>query len=129
MTFGIFLLVAALIAGVESVPTISAINNLSSMLMKGYNKNTLPIADFDGKFELNVEVFLVALGDIDEIEERLSTVLMFIYTWNDVSMRWNSSDHSDIQNLTMTWSQVWKPILLVINPHQEATQSHSERAS
>ena len=79
MVWGIIIL-AAVIARTEGVTTIKAINELSEALMEDSNQNTLPIGDFGGKFELNIRAYLVALGDIDEIEERLSTVLMFIYT-------------------------------------------------
>jgi hypothetical protein len=70
----------ALLVSVEAVHTVQDINKLSAELLTGYNKNTLPSANFDQQFQLGISVGLVALGDIDEVEERLSTVMMFIFT-------------------------------------------------
>ena len=73
-------ILVTLVVRVKSIHTVHDINKLSKELLAGYNKNTLPSANFDQQFQLNIRVSLVALGDIDEIEERLSTVMMFIFS-------------------------------------------------
>lgn len=117
------------IKDIYTVQTIKDVNTLTAQLLEGYNKNTLPSGNFEEKFLINVNVKLVALGDIDEIEERLSTVMMFIYQWNDASMQWDPSDHNNITNITMSWTDVWKPVLMIVNPHQDASRQHSEKIS
>lgn len=98
--------------------TVAAINKLSTKLLDGYNKNTLPAANFTQQYSVNISAVLTALGDLDEVEEKLSTVVLFFFEWHDVSMQWDPEEYDGIDNITMNYDDVWKPTLLLINPHE-----------
>ncbi|XP_053379825.1 acetylcholine receptor subunit delta-like [Mercenaria mercenaria] len=61
-----------------SVPKVKEIKKLSDRLLSNYSKHILP---FEGPwpFVIDIHVYLVAVGDIDEIDQKLSTVMGLEY--------------------------------------------------
>ena len=56
---------------------IPAIKELSDNMLKNYSRYILPTET--GPFNITIEADILALGDIDEIEEKLSSVFWFYY--------------------------------------------------
>ncbi|XP_053379835.1 acetylcholine receptor subunit delta-like [Mercenaria mercenaria] len=95
--------------------------------MSSYNKHILP---YSGKnvFNIAINVSLVAVGEIDEIEEKLSTVLWLIYKWKDENIKWRQDENS-ITDITFGWLDVWKPVLRVENPHADSSNRQTSDRS
>jgi hypothetical protein len=51
---------------------------LLEKLMSGYNKHILPYSG-NSFFDISINISLIAVGEIDEIEEKMSTVLWLLY--------------------------------------------------
>ena len=53
-------------------------HDLLERLMLNYNKHILPYSG-QSKFEISLNISLIAVGEIDELEEKMSTVLRISY--------------------------------------------------
>ncbi|KAL4221723.1 hypothetical protein ACF0H5_019978 [Mactra antiquata] len=109
--------------------TVRDVNNLTNKLLNGYNKNTLPSSNFSEQFKVDVKAYPIALGDIDEVEEKLSTVMGFIMSWTDDSIAWAPEWELGITNITLGLSEVWKPNIMLLNPHQNVIKGHGDMSS
>ncbi|XP_045180905.2 acetylcholine receptor subunit delta-like [Mercenaria mercenaria] len=103
-------------------PKIKDIKALSDKLMDNYSKYILPSENRHDPFNLAIYVNLEAVGNIDEIEEKLSTVLYLEYEWKDESIHWSLAD-TNVSFITLAWSDVWKPVVRVINPQTDSSNT------
>ncbi|KAL4229073.1 hypothetical protein ACF0H5_012112 [Mactra antiquata] len=92
--------------------------------MKDYDKNTLPhdhsgTDHDDDAFQLSIIVHPIAIGDIDELNEELSSVFGFFIFWKDSYIKWEPENNHNITSVTFGVDEVWKPGLMVLNPHQQ----------
>ena len=63
---------------------IPAIKELSDNILKNYSRYILPTET--GPLEITIEADILALGDIDELEEKLSSVFWFYYIVSIIKM-------------------------------------------
>ncbi|XP_053383317.1 acetylcholine receptor subunit alpha-like [Mercenaria mercenaria] len=121
--YKIFALMCAFcIVNAAQEPKIKDIKALSDKLIADYSKYILPSENRHGPFNLTIFVRLEAVGNIDEIEEKLSTVLKLLYMWTDESIKW-SLDDTNVSYITLGWSDVWKPVLRVTNPQTDSSNT------
>lgn len=99
------------------IPTIEDVIGFSDSLLKKQSKYIVPKMT-PGPFNVTIYVSLLAVGEIDEIEEKVSTVMQLYYNWKDEFIRWNDTD-TQIGGIVLGWADVWKPILRVSNPHTD----------
>lgn len=57
-----------------SAQNISNHNKLSKQLLADYNTNTLPTNNHGKALEVSIQAYLLALGDLDEIDERYEAI-------------------------------------------------------
>ena len=99
--------------------SIADVNRLSKKLLLGYNINTLPLNNQSGPFKIEVGAVLVDLGELDAINEKLTTIMFFLYKWHDDSMTWDLEKHGNITSINMDQHDVWMPHLRIMNMHHD----------
>ncbi|XP_053379819.1 acetylcholine receptor subunit beta-like [Mercenaria mercenaria] len=92
--------------------------------MTDYNKNILPSECFK-PFIIEIWITLTAVGEIDETEEKLSTVMLLTYSWHDKNIKWDPQQ-TNVIYMAFGWTDVWKPVFQVTNPHAEISVRQSD---
>jgi hypothetical protein len=51
-----------------------------------------------------------------------------LFQWKDENIKWNQ-DESYVTDLTLGWTDVWKPVLRVDNPHADSSNRQATERS
>lgn len=64
---------------------------------------------------LNVSFGLSALTKFSEVDGELSSLTFATFEWFDPQIHWNPADYDGIENITLYPSEIWTPIIAVVN--------------
>lgn len=62
-------------------------------------------------------MFLVAINDVDEVEQKITTTAYMKIVWPDSFMTWTPSDYGNITEFTVPQEDIWKPDLALANAY------------
>lgn len=88
---------------------------LLDYLFKGYNSQIKPVENYTDDVLVGVQLTPIAIRDVDEKTQTLSTSLWIGYHWRDESLKWNPNNYSGITGLRVNINQVWIPGICIIN--------------
>ncbi|XP_052781738.1 acetylcholine receptor subunit alpha-1-B-like [Mya arenaria] len=84
-------------------------------------------------FWLNISIVSKELIEIDEVEERLSVVMEFMYKWKDERLAWESetltNDSKRFYYLPIDESKIWTPTVEISNQHHSKTQDDGKKSN
>lgn len=63
----------------------------------------------------NYMIFITATRIQDEKNQLLVTNIWLKLEWNDMNLRWNSSEYGNIKDLRIPPHRIWKPDVLMYN--------------
>lgn len=66
-------------------------------------------------------MYLVALNNVDEVEQKITTTVYMKIVWSDTFMTWTPTDYGDITEFTVPQENIWKPDLALANAHESIT--------
>ncbi|XP_060562210.1 5-hydroxytryptamine receptor 3A-like [Ruditapes philippinarum] len=107
---------------VGGLPKTQLIKAMSEDLLKNYSKHIVPSET--EPFNVTVHVDLLSLGEIDELEEKLSSVFWMNFNWLDENINWDKNQ-TNASYITLSYNEVWTPIFRVGNPHADVSKSQS----
>ncbi|XP_058890204.1 acetylcholine receptor subunit gamma [Acipenser ruthenus] len=84
-------------------------------LMKGYNKNIRPAERNEDVIQVTLKMTLTNLISLKEREETLTTNVWIEMQWCDYRLKWNSSQHEDIELLRVPSKSIWLPDIVLEN--------------
>ena len=85
--------------------------NLTSQLFLGYSKTVRP-TDY---VVVNVSIYNFQLIGLDEKNQIMTSMCVFLQTWYDPQLSWNPSAYNNITYINVPADLVWKPQTLVLN--------------
>ncbi|XP_033305578.1 neuronal acetylcholine receptor subunit alpha-7-like isoform X1 [Bombus bifarius] len=92
---------------------------LLSDLLDTYNVLERPVGNESEPLVLSFGLTLMQIIDVDEKNQLLITNLWLKLEWNDVNMRWNTSDYGGVRDLRIPPHRLWKPDVLMYNSADE----------
>ncbi|KAK9300056.1 hypothetical protein QLX08_007106 [Tetragonisca angustula] len=88
-------------------------------LLDTYNVLERPVGNESDPLVLSFGLTLMQIIDVDEKNQLLITNLWLKLEWNDVNMRWNTSDYGGVRDLRIPPHRLWKPDVLMYNSADE----------
>ncbi|XP_017767088.1 PREDICTED: neuronal acetylcholine receptor subunit alpha-7-like [Eufriesea mexicana] len=88
-------------------------------LLETYNVLERPVGNESEPLMLSFGLTLMQIIDVDEKNQLLITNLWLKLEWNDVNMRWNTSDYGGVRDLRIPPHRLWKPDVLMYNSADE----------
>jgi len=80
-----------------------------------YNSMERPVINGEDSVPLKFTVSLQQIVGLDEKNQILTTNIWLTMTWYDPFMRWNESEHNNINNIRISPDRLWKPDILLYN--------------
>ncbi|XP_076175202.1 nicotinic acetylcholine receptor alpha7 subunit isoform X2 [Ptiloglossa arizonensis] len=88
-------------------------------LLNSYNVLERPVGNESDPLVLSFGLTLMQIIDVDEKNQLLITNLWLKLEWNDVNMRWNTSEYGGVRDLRIPPHRLWKPDVLMYNSADE----------
>ncbi|XP_049830726.1 neuronal acetylcholine receptor subunit alpha-7-like isoform X6 [Schistocerca gregaria] len=88
-------------------------------LLDHYNVLERPVANESDPLQLSFGLTLMQIIDVDEKNQILTTNAWLNLEWNDVNLRWNSSEFGGVKDLRIPPHRIWKPDVLMYNSADE----------
>jgi nicotinic acetylcholine receptor beta-1 len=85
-------------------------------LLAGYRKDVRPAVNMTEATQVDVVMNLVAIQDLDEVENKLSTVVAFSIQWDDHRMAWDPDTNGGATSVLFPQSDVCIPPLIQSRP-------------
>ncbi|XP_055300732.1 neuronal acetylcholine receptor subunit alpha-7 [Sitodiplosis mosellana] len=111
--FGILL---SFLAGCESG---SHEKRLLHALLDNYNVLERPVVNESDPLQLSFGLTLMQIIDVDEKNQLLISNLWLKLEWNDMNLRWNTSEYGGVKDLRIPPHRLWKPDVLMYNSADE----------
>ncbi|XP_035782508.1 neuronal acetylcholine receptor subunit alpha-7-like [Anopheles aquasalis] len=106
--------------------------NTSILCMAGYNEKRLlhdlldsynilerPVVNESDPLQLSFGLTLMQIIDVDEKNQLLVTNIWLKLEWNDMNLRWNTSEYGGVRDLRIPPHRIWKPDVLMYNSADE----------
>ncbi|XP_056646396.1 neuronal acetylcholine receptor subunit alpha-7 isoform X1 [Diorhabda sublineata] len=88
-------------------------------LLDHYNVLERPVANESDPLQLSFGLTLMQIIDVDEKNQLLITNIWLKLEWNDMNLRWNSSEFGGVKDLRIPPHRLWKPDVLMYNSADE----------
>ncbi|XP_070491861.1 neuronal acetylcholine receptor subunit alpha-7 [Chironomus tepperi] len=88
-------------------------------LLDSYNVLERPVQNESDPLQLSFGLTLMQIIDVDEKNQLLITNIWLKLEWNDMNLRWNSSDFGGVKDLRIPPHRIWKPDVLMYNSADE----------
>ncbi|XP_018327022.1 neuronal acetylcholine receptor subunit alpha-7 [Agrilus planipennis] len=92
---------------------------LLAKLLDTYNVLERPVANESDPLQLSFGLTLNQIIDVDEKNQLLITNMWLKLEWNDINLRWNSSEFGGVKDLRIPPHRLWKPDVLMYNSADE----------
>ena len=82
---------------------------------RGYNKNVLPRINSSQPVYLDVNLNSLAIEEIDEKNEKMtSSGFLWIY-WKDPDLKWDSTKFGNLKHIYIRQEEIWVPDMFLVN--------------
>ncbi|CAO1386146.1 unnamed protein product [Diamesa hyperborea] len=88
-------------------------------LLDNYNVLERPVVNESDPLQLSFGLTLMQIIDVDEKNQLLITNIWLKLEWNDMNLRWNSSEYGGVKDLRIPPHRLWKPDVLMYNSADE----------
>ncbi|XP_054087792.1 neuronal acetylcholine receptor subunit alpha-7-like [Zeugodacus cucurbitae] len=88
-------------------------------LLDNYNSLERPVVNESDPLHLSFGLTLMQIIDVDEKNQLLITNIWLKLEWNDMNLRWNSSEYGGVRDLRIPPHRLWKPDVLMYNSADE----------
>ncbi|XP_035919886.1 neuronal acetylcholine receptor subunit alpha-7-like isoform X2 [Anopheles stephensi] len=88
-------------------------------LLDNYNVLERPVVNESDPLQLSFGLTLMQIIDVDEKNQLLITNIWLKLEWNDMNVRWNSSEYGGVRDLRIPPHRLWKPDVLMYNSADE----------
>ncbi|CAG9117591.1 unnamed protein product [Plutella xylostella] len=92
-------------------------------LLDHYNVLERPVVNESDPLQLSFGLTLMQIIDVDEKNQLLITNIWLKLEWNDMNLRWNTSDFGGVKDLRVPPHRLWKPDVLMYNSADEGFDS------
>ncbi|XP_060606205.1 acetylcholine receptor subunit beta-like [Ruditapes philippinarum] len=94
---------------------------LHTSLFTGYNKNVRPITNQNTAIEVKIDMSVKSIRDFDEVNEKFSFVAALVLSWTDEKLQWDPSVNGGIEQITVSFNDVWVPELTLSSPSSKGS--------
>ncbi|GAB0089196.1 Neurotransmitter-gated ion-channel [Sergentomyia squamirostris] len=88
-------------------------------LLDPYNVLERPVVNESDPLQLSFGLTLMQIIDVDEKNQLLVTNIWLKLEWNDMNLRWNTSEYGGVKDLRIPPHRIWKPDVLMYNSADE----------
>ncbi|XP_044741671.1 neuronal acetylcholine receptor subunit alpha-7 [Chrysoperla carnea] len=88
-------------------------------LLDHYNVLERPVVNESDPLQLSFGLTLMQIIDVDEKNQLLITNIWLKLEWNDMNLRWNTSEYGGVRDLRIPPHRLWKPDVLMYNSADE----------
>jgi hypothetical protein len=94
---------------------------LHTSLFTGYYKNVRPITNQNTAIEVKIDMSVKSIRDFDEVNEKFSFVAALVLSWTDEKLQWDPSVNGGIEQITVSFNDVWVPELTLSSPSSKGS--------
>ncbi|CAO1372958.1 unnamed protein product [Diamesa hyperborea] len=88
-------------------------------LLDSYNTLERPVVNESDPLQLSFGLTLMQIIDVDEKNQMLVTNIWLKLEWNDMNLRWNTTEYGGVKDLRIPPHRIWKPDVLMYNSADE----------
>ncbi|CRK93806.1 CLUMA_CG007333, isoform A [Clunio marinus] len=88
-------------------------------LLDSYNTLERPVVNESDPLQLSFGLTLMQIIDVDEKNQLLVTNIWLKLEWNDMNLRWNTTEYGGVKDLRIPPHRIWKPDVLMYNSADE----------
>lgn len=128
MKFSRYSIVIGLLCLLHSVHAnvYDSLKQVKEGLLEHYNKDAVPVPNKETSLVVNVNLYVMALQNLDEQSQVLSTSAFFMIEWDDFMFTWNESTVNNVDRMTVRVKDLWVPDVFVVNSVNDMRVSHFE---
>ncbi|XP_069131040.1 neuronal acetylcholine receptor subunit alpha-6-like [Argopecten irradians] len=82
---------------------------------KSYNKFIRPVQDHRATVVLETDMNLVAIVDVNVVEEKLTTTAFLELKWTDENLVWDETLYDNVTELLLPQTEIWTPDIALDN--------------
>ncbi|KAH3788006.1 hypothetical protein DPMN_166134 [Dreissena polymorpha] len=86
-----------------------------------YTPRVRPVKDSGSELNVSIDMFLVAVNNVDEVEQMITSTSFMKITWLDMFMTWAPANFSGISSIEIPQDAIWKPDLALANAYATIT--------
>uniref|UniRef100_A0A8C8RUV8 5-hydroxytryptamine receptor 3B n=1 Tax=Pelusios castaneus TaxID=367368 RepID=A0A8C8RUV8_9SAUR len=94
-------------------PRNSTLHRLTRHLLLNYSKGVRPVRNWSKATTVYLDLFVRAVLDVDTKNQKLTTSIWFQQIWKDEFLTWNSSLYDGIKEISLPFSAVWSPDIII----------------
>uniref|UniRef100_A0A8C8RXV3 5-hydroxytryptamine receptor 3B n=1 Tax=Pelusios castaneus TaxID=367368 RepID=A0A8C8RXV3_9SAUR len=91
----------------------STLHRLTRHLLLNYSKGVRPVRNWSKATTVYLDLFVRAVLDVDTKNQKLTTSIWFQQIWKDEFLTWNSSLYDGIKEISLPFSAVWSPDIII----------------
>ena len=99
--------------------SIDTVKELRASLLNGYDKYVRPVKNQTHVVNVRLGLSIMALQELDEVNEKFSFVGVLRVQWTDENLVWDLSNYSGVNELVMGYREVWLPEIVLTNPSEK----------
>lgn len=88
---------------------------LIKYIFQDYNKNVIPLMNFENKIQLNMRLVITGIHDVNERDQKLVTNGFLHMHWYDDYLKWDPANHNGVPVILIPQKDVWKPDIALKN--------------
>ncbi|KAL4240227.1 serotonin-gated cation-selective channel [Mactra antiquata] len=81
-----------------------------------YNRNIRPVWNQSQAVQVHLYMFIKSIQEFDEVNEKFSFIAALRVVWYDYLLQWDSSLYSGINEITVSYDDLWVPELTLSSP-------------
>lgn len=116
-----FVIILQIVIGIVNTATLTEMEALHTSLFTGYNKNVRPISDQNSAINVVIYMYIKSIREFDEVDEKFSYVAALQVHWNDVKLQWDKSTNGGIEQITVSYDDVWVPEMTLSSPSSKGS--------
>ena len=105
----------------ETYHRMTDMEQLTYSLLKNYSVSTPAFTSLYGNITVTLDMNLMAILDIDEVQQKFSFSAHFEITWEDARLKWNTSAFGSIDSMQLKADYIWYPTFYLLNPADVST--------
>ncbi|ESO97386.1 hypothetical protein LOTGIDRAFT_114875 [Lottia gigantea] len=83
------------------------------------NPNIRPVLNQSKPVDITIEVYIVAMTDLNEIQQKVEATVWLLVKWKNELLTWNATEYGDLEVVEPAPETTWRPNIALSNGYNE----------
>ncbi|CAF0705090.1 unnamed protein product [Brachionus calyciflorus] len=93
--------------------------NLKRDLFRNYDSQSRPVENHLQITNICTGLYVLQIVGLSEKSQTMTANIQLLFIWNDVFLKWNSSDYENVSQLYVKSSMIWTPDIIIMDSADE----------